>query len=613
MKKTLLLFVGIISMKCAFSQVIGIEWQQTLGGNGFDRATSVQQTIDGGYIVAGISSSINGDVTGHHGDVFTFDCWIAKLSTKGDIQWQKSLGGSKNEGNVWGTAVYSVRQTSDGGYIVAGSSTSDDGDVTGHHESVDEEDNFDYWVVKLDNAGIIQWQKSLGGARNDHAFSVDQTTDGGYIIAGYAFSADGDITEHYGDEEDPLEDFWIIKLDNSGATQWQKSLGGSFQDQAFSIKQTSDNGYIIAGYSFSNDGDVTDNNGDSYWIVKLNSAGTTEWQKTLGGSGLDKAFAIRQTSDNGYIIAGTSDSNNGDVIGNHGKSDYWVVKLDALGAMEWQKSLGGTEEDIAYAVNQTTDGGYVVAGYSQSNNGDVSGNHGNNDMWIVKLDGAGVLQWQKALGGAQNDVAYSIQQTSDGRYIIAGWTSSSDGDITVHKGGVYDYWIVKLSSVALPVHLLSFEGSLQHSIAKLTWSTGVEERFKHFELEKSTGNMVFSKVAIVAAKGNNSKYLQQVSQIEESAYYRLKMVDKDGSFSYSNIIKLQQQVKQKIVLYPNPARNFIQIKIGVSCTAIIYSAAGVPVKHLTLRAGINNIGISSLSSGVYYLVADNQNLSFIKQ
>jgi hypothetical protein len=239
-------------------------------------------------------------------------------------------------------------------------------------------------------------------------------------------------------------DAWIVKLDSQGTIQWQRSLGGSNQDAAYSIQITSDGGYIIAGSSYSHDGDVTGNHGKSdAWIVKLDSQGAIQWQKSLGGGNLDEAISIQITSDGGYIIASSSKSNNGDVTGNHGDDDYWIIKLDSQGTLQWQKSLGGSEWDKAYSIQITSDGGYIIAGFSYSHDGDVKGNHGKYDYWIVKLDSQGTIQWQKSLGGSVEDAARSIQQTSDGGYIIAGISWSNDGDVKGNQGK-YDFWIVKL-------------------------------------------------------------------------------------------------------------------------------------------------------------------------
>ncbi len=346
-----------------------------------------------------------------------------------NIEWQKCLGGTSDD------FAYSIQQTTDGGYIVAGTTQSNDSDVTGNHGSRD------YWIVKLDNSGGIQWQKCLGGSNGEGIVSIQQNSDGGYIVSGLSISNDGDVTGNHGGS-----DFWIIKLDSAGGIQWQKCLGGSDVEVANSIQQTTDGGFIVAGNSLSNDGDVTGNHGDyDYWIVKLDSTGVIQWQKSLGGTGDDRAYFIQQTSDGGYIVAGRSISNDCDVTGNHGYYDYWIVKLDSTGDIHWQKCFGGSDSEIPKSIQQTSDGGYIIAGYSGSNDGDVTGNHFFLDYWIVKLNSIGVIQWQKSLGGTGFDDSNSIQQTSDGGYIVAGFSNSINGDVT-GKHGNFDYWIVKLDS-----------------------------------------------------------------------------------------------------------------------------------------------------------------------
>ncbi len=193
-----------------------------------------------------------------------------------------------------------------------------------------------------------------------------------------------------------------MKLTESGAIQWKKAYGGSNNDWPYSIQQTNDGGYIMTGFTMSNNGDVFGNHGDrDCWVVKLNGTGAIQWQKSLGGSGPDEGWSVKQTSDGGYIVAGGSASNNGDVIGNHGYYDVWVVKLSGTGAIQWQKSLGGSNTDNAKCIIQTLDGGYiVVGGETESNDGDVSVNYGNPDFWIVKLDGNGSIEWEKSLGVA---------------------------------------------------------------------------------------------------------------------------------------------------------------------------------------------------------------------
>jgi len=429
------LFLNVITIK---AQAPSIQWQKSLGGTDFDQLFSIEQTNDGGYITAGSSNSQNGNILFNKG---YNDYLVVKLDNMGSVKWLKSLGGSDED------VAYSIIQTVDGGYIAAGASFSNDYDVTGNHG------NADFWIVKLDTSGIIQWQKSIGGSGDDYAYSIEQTNDGGYIVAGSSNSNDGDVTGNHGDS-----DFWVVKLSNIGVLQWQKSFGGSGLEEAKSLKKTIDGGCIIAGYSYSNNGDVIGNNGDrDYWVIKLDSLAAIQWTKSLGGANYDEASSIMQTTDSGYVIAGESYSNNGNVISNNGLSDYWLLKLNNNGNIQWQKSYGGSENDKARCIQQTSDGGYIVTGWTQSDDSDVLFNHlvGEQDYWILKLDGQGIIQWQKSLGGSSNEVAKCIKETNDGGYIVAGFSDSNDGDLTSYQGGD-DCWIIKLGPTTTGTNNVNF-------------------------------------------------------------------------------------------------------------------------------------------------------------
>ena len=295
--------------------------------------------------------------------------------------------------------------------------------------------------------GNIQWQKCLGGSLGEDAFSIYQSVDGGYVLVGNTQSNDGDVSGNHGN----VDDVWVVKLNSSGIIQWQKCLGGSAYDYATSIQQTTDGGYILTGYTQSNNGDVSGNHGSSpfvdAWVVKLNSLGNLQWQKCLGGTSDDYGYSIIQTTDGGYILASITSSNDGDIIGNHGNEDIWAVKLSSLGNIQWQKCLGGTSGDGGYSIKQITDGGYVIAGQTFSNNGDVSGYHGYGDMWVLKLNSLGNIQWQNCLGGTITERALSFQETTDGGYILAGYTESNNGDVSGNHGNS-DAWVVKLSATA---------------------------------------------------------------------------------------------------------------------------------------------------------------------
>ena len=237
--------------------------------------------------------------------------------------------------------------------------------------------------------------------------------------------------------------------------KWQKCLGGVRDDYGYSMVKTTDGGYILAGSTQSNQDDVSGNHPDGnfdMWVVKLTSPGNIEWQKCLGGNEDDGAYSIVQTSDGGYAVAGYTRSDSGDVVGRHGSTDIWVVKITNSGNIEWQKCLGGTSRENAYSIIQTLDGGYAIAGETNSNDGDVSGLHWNSsflmDAWVVKLTNQGEIEWQKVLGGGGSESAQSILQLPDSSYVFVGTTNSKDGDVSGIHGthGYIDGWLVKLSS-----------------------------------------------------------------------------------------------------------------------------------------------------------------------
>lgn len=424
MYRALLLSISLIS-SIGFGQEPVIEWQKSYGGSLLDGASMISRTSNGEYIVVGESESNDGDISNSQG---SFDYWILKIDGTGNIIWQKSLGGSGFDG------VSSLDITSDNGYIIAGTSDSNDGDVTNNNGS------YDFWVVKLDDNSNIIWQKSLGGSNNEFARAIQQTSDGGYIVAGSSYSNDGDLSTNNGNS-----DFWIVKLTSSGSIEWEKSLGGTFNEEAWSIRETSDNNFIVLGMSNSDNGDVTENNGSlDLWIVKLSPVGDLLWQKSLGGSHNETARSIRETPDSGFIIVGGSRSNDGDLSSNNGFDDYWIVKTDSLGNIIWQKSFGGSLGDVAQSVQLTSNGEYVICGQSFSDDGDVLGNHGSSDSWVLKLNSVGDLIWQKSLGGSDQDAGSHIEQTSDQGFIVTGFSQSTDGDLTSNNG-LSDYWVVKLS------------------------------------------------------------------------------------------------------------------------------------------------------------------------
>lgn len=428
-----------------FSQAPDIEWQNSIGGINADLLYSIAPTSDGGYILGGQSESgISGDKT--EASLGYSDFWVIKLNSSGGIEWQNAIGGSAYE------TLYSISQTSDGGYILGGwSSSGISGDKTEANLGTN-----DYWAIKLNSTGGIEWQNTIGGSGIDRLYSIAQTTDGGYILGGTSDSGiSGDKTEA---NLGIYTDYWIIKLNSAGDIMWQNTIGGNSQDELRSLSQTSDGGYILGGHSYTLviSGDKTEDNVGAgysdYWVIKLNSTGGIEWQNTIGGDKYEFLNSIAQTNDGGYILGGQSISGiTGDkteaAIGSY---DYWVIKLNSTGGIEWQNTIGGSSSESINSIAQTSDGGYILGGISTSGiSGDKTEvNLGLNDYWAIKLNSTGDIEWQNTIGGSDYDVLYSIAETSDGGYILGGYTRSGiSGDKTEASNGYYDIWVVKLIGV----------------------------------------------------------------------------------------------------------------------------------------------------------------------
>jgi hypothetical protein len=571
-------------------------WERILGGRQEDKANSITQTTDGGYILCGTTSSSDGDETG--GSKGGYDAWVVKLTANGTKSWDRTFGGNEYD------KANSIVQTTDGGYVLCGDTYSADGDVTGGNKG-----ERDAWIVKLTATGAKSWDRTYGGLLTEEANSIVQTSDGGYVFAGFTSSTGGDVSGGDGYT-------WVVRLGGSalttcthtaqinvpggtslcagtsatlsasvtggtgpftyqwrsaagnlaatssltasqagtysvtvtnaqgcsqsatvtltqkprpvatispagplqlsaggsfvlsvsavagqtyqwsrngqpivGATasqytalqtgaytvsvnrdgcqaissptfiqstpvsaasvvlRWEKTFGGSDWDDAFWMAKTADGGYIVCGSTSSMDGDITQRTGTStdIWILKLNANGTVGWDRRFGGSGTELGWSVAQTTDGGYIVCGTTNSTDGDVTGgSKGGLDAWVIKLTANGTKSWDRTFGGSGDDGTYSIVQTTDGGYVLCGSTRSSNGDVTGgNKGGLDVWVIKLTANGTKSWDRTFGGSGVEGAESIVQTLDGGYALAGYTSSSNGDVTGGIKGERDIWVLR--------------------------------------------------------------------------------------------------------------------------------------------------------------------------
>jgi hypothetical protein len=318
------------------------------------------------------------------------DYWLIKTDANGNIQWNKTYGGTNTD------TQNAMCQANDGGFALLGGSMSFGAG------------GFDIWVVKTDSNGVMQWNKTYGGAKNDLGFYVIQTDDTGYAIAG--------VTSSFGAGSN---DGWLIKTDANGNIQWNNTYGANGRDVAYSLVAASDGGYALGGYTESFGA-----GGQDFWIVKTDSSGAIQWNKTYGGTGNDTGMLLRQTTDGGYAIVGYTNSFGA------GSTDIWLVKTDVNGIMQWNKTFGGTGIEQGIHVLQTIDGGYAIIGLTDSFGA------GGQDFWFVKTDSNGVMQWDKTYGGNSTDAGWSLIQTSDGGYALAGNTES-------FGAGGKDFYVIK--------------------------------------------------------------------------------------------------------------------------------------------------------------------------
>lgn len=424
--KYLLLSVLLCTAVLSSAQTPAIKWQATYGGSSTDNLNGMVPTPGGGCIAAGAATSTNGYVTGNHGGQ---DIWVTKIDANGNLQWQKSYGGSLSD------ACFEISATNDGGYVVAGRSASSDGDVALNKGSDD------YWIFKIDGAGNLLWEKTYGGSQSEMARSCVQAPDGNYYVMGSTNSTNGDVTGNHGNG-----DFWVLKLDTLGNLIWQKALGGSGAELGWRVQPTADGGALTIGTTASTDGDVVSLNHGSYdiWIVKLDSSGNIHWEKCYGGSAGDDGNSISLTSDGGFLASGHSASTNGDLTSNYGAEDIWLIKADSVGNIQWQKSFGGSGQDWSIDTRQTANGEYLISGRTGSSDNDVSFNHGGNDAWAAKLDASANLIWERSFGGSAHDEGKDFVEISPGEYIFSSFTTSIDGDV-VGNNGSYDYWVLRLT------------------------------------------------------------------------------------------------------------------------------------------------------------------------
>lgn len=433
------------------AQILKTAWDHDYGGNLWEDCNSAVETSDGGYLLGGYTSSTvtpAGDVSDPSLDGFfpppdVGDYWIAKTDDAGILEWDRRYGGNKQD------RLWAAQETPDGGYIIGGTSNSDAGPQKSDASRGDE----DYWIIRTDASGTILWDKSYGADSIDYFYSLLQTSDGGFLLGGISRSDMGfEKTEnHKGDF-----DMWIIKTDAMGNILWDQTIGGNGEERLNEMQETADGHYVLAG-STASDRDNLDVERDAlggkdYWLVKIDSMGGNKiWEYRYGGIEEDEIQSFTQTQDGGFLLGGGSRSPVTPMM--KGKAsqwvDFWIIKIDDLGVIEWERTFGGPQLDNCYSVKQNNIGNYLLGGYSASGVGPDKtepnrGAIGTEDFWLLYLAPDGTKLWDKTLGGSSRDVLENLFQTQDGGYLLAGHSSSGiSGDKTSDNNGLNDFWIIK--------------------------------------------------------------------------------------------------------------------------------------------------------------------------
>jgi hypothetical protein len=553
------------------------------------------------------------------------------------VQWDRIVSAPTNTY----TFIWAAKQTPDGGYILGGQA---DGGVGGEKTGANKGET-DYWVIKLRADRTIEWDQTYGGEFNDILKEIVLTPDGGYLLGGYSSSNAGvdkseDCTCKDG-EGDFSPDYWLVKISSNGTKQWDKTYGGVGEDFFKTLQITSNGGFLLAGGAQG-----------GYNVFNLSASGDVLWEKTYRSLGFSQFGTIEQTSDGGYIMVGSTDAGIGNdkTTPSNSAYDYWIIKTDPGGSVLWDKTFGGSGRDIGDSIHQLSDGSFVVCGRSNS---PISGDKGEDrtdefayDPWILGLDATGALMWEEVFGSSGRMSFYEEKQ--DGQIVLAGislpnldktsntnsawmltvdstgskvsdlslpytlsaFSKTSDGGFLLY-GGVYR--VVKFSNPEppLPVTLKNFSATKENTIAELTWQTTSETNSDRFEVEHSVNAKSWNPISIVYAKGQSnalqSYQFTHASPVNGDNYYRLKMIDTDGTFTHSRIEQVKFDLGFDVLIYPNPVTETIhlqaadwskvkRVRILNNQGKALYSSVNKPSQDINAR---------SLKPGLYFIKVMN--------
>jgi PKD repeat protein len=423
------------------------KWQKCYGGTVQDIPGGVIKTHDGSIVLLGNVDSQNGDITGNHGST---DIWLTKTDSVGNIIWRKTFGGTSIDVGI------SVIELANGKFLIAGYSSSADGDFPNNKGA------FDVLLICADANGNMLWYKNYGGTAVDLCYTMIQAADGSFILAGASYSSDVDLTINRG-----AQDMWIFKVDVNGNLLWQLSAGGSQTEIGYALAQDSAGNIYCAGTASSHDGNISYLHGNNdFWVVKVSNSGQLIWNKTYGGTEYETAQCILIDDRQQILIGGYTRSDDQDITLNQGFGDCWLIKINQQGNLLFQKTFGGTGAENLYTILQTSDEGYILACGSTSDDFDIKNTKGFEDVWLLKLDSQFAIDWSRNYGGTGSDRPVRFINDNDGGYLLAAYTFSNNGDV-IGQHGIADIWIVDFGCFSPTASFIATSSNCLHDTINL--------------------------------------------------------------------------------------------------------------------------------------------------
>lgn len=609
----LLVFIFSAFQTLSFAQNLAIHWQKSLGGKNNEYSYAITPTTDGGYVIVGsTNNNRDGDVpaskafSGAGGS----DIWVVKLNNWGEVEWTKTFGGTKDD------IATDVLETKDKGILLVATTSSTDGEAAGNGS------RGGLILLKLKTDGSIDWRKviasgysvgeiSFAKADANSKPTIKPTADGGYIL---------------GATINPINttDFWLSKLNSTGDIQWTRTYGSTSNDSMNEVIVCNDGGFLMVGGTEGSNLEISGAGKGfiDFCIMKADANGRLLWLRALGGTNLDIAYSAIETTDNGYIIVGETNSTNGDMTPSLGQKDGILAKYSANeGRLLWKVLTGGDDIDGLYTIKKSSTGKLFAMGMSSSVIEKVRPNGPVGDIWVVNIENSGLISNHTMFGGADSDIARGAFPTSDGGFIIAGNSDSVDGDVSENKGGT-DFWAIKVGN-QLPAEIKTYSANITpEQYVKVAWETSTEVQSKNFIVERSIDGIKFTILGQVIASVNSTtkksySFTDQKPFLGKN-YYRLKFYDVAGKeFIYKtltitvSILSSEPNISEQIVkISPNPVNDssFLIETFDKPISQIqLLNIIGlpVPIESIVLDNQKTQVLLpNAINAGLYFLVLE---------